>query len=367
MKNNRFLRTAEFVNYGHPDKAADQISDAVLTIVLNVDENARTAIETLIKGDLVIVTGEMKASEEALSELDVESVVASCWERIGYDGVPSVINHIKSQSPEIDKGITLDSAVGAGDQGIMCGYATNETDSMMPVEYDLARKVLEQHEAVRLEFPDLLRTDAKSQVTVDEGGTPVSYILSTQHFDLDNHNMSLSDFREFCHNKIIVPALGSIEFNPQKINGAGAWMVGGTRADAGLTGRKIVVDAYGPKVPVGGGAFSGKDPSKVDRSAAYFARFIAKSIVANQIGGASEASVSLAYGIGQSVSEAVSAFDQNGNDLSSWVREHFDVRPQAIIERLDLKHQSCWTYLDTASSGHFGRLDRAFPWEHVGS
>lgn len=377
------FRTAEHVSGGHPDKAADQLADAIVDASLNACSTdaerraTRNAIEILIKNDLVVISGETAWSESAQAEIDLGTIVHDVWSHIGYrntNGQLVIENHIQPQSIEIAVG--AGSGVnngGAGDQGIMVGYACAENAEMLPEEYVKSRCILQTLDRLRRSGQaDFLRPDAKAQVTLDSQGCPAAYIVANQHAPTKDGcvtdggprcDLTHDDIRRFIFEQAIRPVLGDgLDFRPEKINGTGSFVIGGPTGDAGVVGRKIVVDAYGPRVPVGGGAYSGKDPTKVDRSAAYMARHIAKAIVTQRIGGATEARVELAYGIGQHQPEMVNVLTDRG-DATSWVKDRFsDLSPGFIIDYLRLTEPSAaWCFRDTASFGHYGR--EAFPWE----
>lgn len=361
-----YLWTTEAVSQGHPDKVADQISDAVLDAYLKIDENARVGCECMLMKDLIVVSGEACAD----GEVDVPSIVHNVLRRIGYDRPEhsydfkqiEILDKINTQSPEIASAVVKDEGVlGAGDQGIMFGFACNETESFMPMGHYAAFsviKALEKDIADHRSGDDwgsIFLPDAKSQVTIkyDDDRNPLAIktvVLSTQH----KQDVSLAKLKEYIHAQIIPPLkekfglmMNETEFI---INPAGAWHFGGPAADTGLTGRKIVIDNYGPDCPVGGGAFSGKDPTKVDRSAAYMARHIAKNMVNR---GAKRATVQLSYAIG--MPEPVSIWtDADVLDKSIL---NLDLTPSGIIDYFKLRRP---IYETTASGGHFGR---DFPWE----
>ena len=359
------MRTAEMVTDGHPDKFCDQVADAILDEALKEDANARAGIECLVKDHLLIVSGEL--STRAL--LDVEQIAREVWEKdVGYGPGEelTVINHLKRQSLDIAHGgngkhSTGVDTGGAGDQGVMVGYAVRETTEMLPKEYVLARSLCERLKALRQthELP-WLRPDGKSQVTLL--GSKVKSVILAAHHDC---NVSTEEVRAVLRQKVIDPVLGDQleEDSRVVINGTGKFTIGGPKGDAGVVGRKIVVDAYGPRIPVGGGAYSGKDPSKVDRSAAYIARHIAKSVVANQM--AHECMVVIAFGIGQRQPEMVRVVTRPvSREAELWVADHFrDLSPAGIVEYLGLHKPKNWSYRDTAAFGHYGR--NTFPWEAV--
>jgi len=363
-------RTAEHVSDGHPDKFCDQVADRILDEALRLCEGdaamlarVRTAIECLAKDNVIFISGETALPNQTSVGLDVSGIVRDVWREIGYEeGAVTVINHIGRQSADIAQG--AGSGVdhgGAGDQGIMVGYATAETPEMMPREWVLARDLCWRiRELRRSGAIPWLRSDTKSQVTLDGDGRVDRVVLAAHHAP----DVALPELRKVLHEQVVVPVVGEIDPGRVTINGTGAFTIGGPEGDAGVVGRKIVVDAYGPRVPVGGGAYSGKDPTKVDRSAAYMCRHIAKTIVANGIANAKECTVSLAYAIGQLQPEMVKAVTQSGEDVSSWVQDHFkDLSPRFIIESLGLRRPTGWSYFETASFGHYGRSQ--FPWERI--
>lgn len=345
--------TAEMVTGGHPDKYCDQLADSILDSCLHQDRLSRVAIECLAKNSLTIISGEVTTS----ATIDWTAIAQHVWRNVvGYGEADflTVIPCVSRQSSEISAGVDYD---GAGDQGIMIGYATDENPEAMPMEYVLARKLALALKALRQELR-WLGADGKTQVTVTNGRV-TSVVVATQH----DASIPLAEVREIVRQRVVFPIVGS-DIPSLVINGAGPFTVGGPNADAGVTGRKIVADAYGPRIPVGGGAYSGKDPTKVDRSGAYMARQIAKSVVAHKIGGAKECLVAIAYAIGQHQPEMVTAVTETGQNVSSWVNETFqDLSPRAIIERLNLREPKGWSYLQTAAFGHYGHLD--FPWEQV--
>lgn len=365
------LFTSESVSEGHPDKMADQISDAVLDAILTEDKNARVAVETLVKTGMAVIAGEVRTN----TYVDLEDIVRGVILDIGYDSSDvgfdgascAVLNAIGKQSSDIAMGV--DEAdmkdLGAGDQGLMFGYATNETDSYMPAPIYYSHRLVEHQAKLRKNgVLPWLRPDAKSQVTLRyENGLPVAVdavVLSTQH----NPEISLSDLREAVMDHIIKPVLPAEWLHSDTryhINPTGNFVIGGPVGDCGLTGRKIIVDTYGGMARHGGGAFSGKDPSKVDRSAAYAGRYVAKNIVAAGLADKCEIQVSYAIGVSEPTSISINTFGTNKVDeklISDLVREHFDLRPRGIIEMLDLLRP---IYRPTAAYGHFGR--EGFSWE----
>lgn len=364
------VRTAEFVSGGHPDKFADQASDAVLDTMLDIAaehgvaaDTIRCAVETLAKENLVFVSGEIGAPRAVLADLDVDAVVQAAWRRAGYDNAskPTVINFIRPQSLEIAALVDGEGdAAGAGDQGIMWGHAFRETPTFMPAEYDAARRLIAKLDEVRASTLPYLRSDAKSQVSLAPDGAICSVIISTQH----EAGIALSDLRHDIATQVVQPVLGELPPEIVKINHKGSFVLGGAAADCGLTGRKIVVDQFGPMAAVGGGAFSGKDPSKVDRSAAYMCRAIALSALQAEFTDAASASVHLSYGIGQVQPASIGGTLGDGRDIREWIRDTFaDLSPRAIQHRLGLWERAGWTYADTASMGHYGRT--LFPWERA--
>ena len=364
--------TSESVSEGHPDKVADQVSDAVLDAMLAADPESRVACETLIKTGIVVIAGEYRSR----AEVNLDRLVREVVREIGYDRMEigfdatecTVINALGRQSADIAMGVdeSANHEQGAGDQGLMFGYATNETDVLMPAPITYAhRLVRRQAEARRSSLP-FLRPDAKSQLTFHyENGQPVgidAVVLSTQH----DPDISQADLREAVMEEIIKPTLPSNWITRDTrifINPTGNFVIGGPVGDCGLTGRKIIVDSYGGMARHGGGAFSGKDPSKVDRSAAYAARYVAKNIVAAGIADRCEIQVSYAIGVAEPTSISVNTFDTGKlpeHEVITLIREHFDLRPRGIIEMLDLKRP---IYRPTASYGHFGR--DGFSWERT--
>jgi S-adenosylmethionine synthetase len=372
---NSFLFTSESVSEGHPDKVADQISDAVLDAILAQDKRGRVACETLIKTGVVIVAGEVTTS----AWVDVEALVRKTVLDIGYnssemgfDGAScGVLNVIGKQSPDIAQGVDRKDAKkqGAGDQGLMFGYATNETDVLMPAPITLAHRLVKRQADVRKKGTlPWLRPDAKSQVTLRyEDDKPVgieAVVLSTQHSD----DVSTKALREAVMEEILIPVLPKKWIDARTkyhINPTGRFVVGGPVGDCGLTGRKIIVDTYGGFARHGGGAFSGKDPSKVDRSAAYAARYVAKNIVAAGLADRCEVQVSYAIGVAEPTSIMIETFGTGKvtrERLTQLVRKHFDLTPYGLREMLDLVRP---IYQLTASYGHFGRTEKEFSWERT--
>tara|TARA_R110002110_G_scaffold205066_7_gene416950 strand:+ start:76680 stop:77834 length:1155 start_codon:yes stop_codon:yes gene_type:complete len=365
--------TSESVSEGHPDKMADQISDAILDAILTDDPNARVAVETLVKTGMAVVAGEVSTS----TYVDLEQVVREVILDIGYnssdvgfDGAScAVLNAIGKQSQDIAMGVdeSDDHEQGAGDQGLMFGYATNETSVLMPAPIYYAHRLVERQAQLRKHGTlPWLRPDAKSQVTLRyEDGKPVAIdavVLSTQH----DEGISQADIREAVMDLIVKEVLPQqwIHAGTQfHINPTGQFIIGGPVGDCGLTGRKIIVDTYGGMARHGGGAFSGKDPSKVDRSAAYAGRYVAKNIVAAGLADRCEIQVSYAIGVAEPTSIAINSFGTgkiSDEKIADLVREHFELRPKGLVAMLDLKRP---IYRKTAAYGHFGREDADFTWE----
>jgi len=370
-----FLFTSESVSEGHPDKVADQISDAVLDAILAQDKTSRVAAETLVKDNLVVLAGEITTG----ARVNFNDVARRTIKRIGYDDPAigfdthtcTVIVAYGEQSRDIaqgvDEGKGLDLDQGAGDQGLMFGYACNETPQMMPLPIFLSHRLVERQSELRRDgrLP-WLRPDAKSQVTVRyaDGKADMidTVVLSTQHAP----GMTHKQIEEAVIEQIIKPILpkhlvkGQIKY---LVNPTGAFEIGGPKGDCGLTGRKIIVDTYGGSAPHGGGAFSGKDPSKVDRSAAYAARYVAKNVVAAGLASRCQIQVSYAIGVARPTSVMVTTFGTgkiSDEKLSELVQRHFDLRPKGIVQMLDLLRP---IYEKTAAYGHFGRDEPEFTWE----
>ncbi|HEX9961275.1 MAG TPA: methionine adenosyltransferase domain-containing protein [Pyrinomonadaceae bacterium] len=417
-------RTAEHVSEGHPDKFCDQVADRILDEALELagDDDSRsrvrTAIECLAKDNLLIVSGEVGFSKKIKSEINIHDLAREVWKRVGYGNGDelTVVNHLRHQSGHISQGVDIG---GAGDQGIMVGYATNEkingSDNklLMPLEWVLARDICYELRNLRLQNKlSWLRTDCKSQVTVNEKGEVVGVIIAAQHAEVAGSDHEKAGELEEMERAIIGQAIqpvifpdlssaNSLKIDKQKeefktgekkevrrhyfingitdspirvvINGTGEFAIGGTIGDAGVVGRKIVVDAYGPQIPVGGGAYSGKDPTKVDRSAAYMARYIAKTLVAE--GEANQCLVKIAYGIGRREPEMFTVITDKGA-LSSKFHSRFIelLSPKRIIDGFRLRKPTgkfekadpqTWSYFQTAAYGHYGR--DIFPWEQPGS
>lgn len=342
------IKTAESVTEGHPDKICDQISDALLDEYLKQDPNSRVAVESFGCHGLLLIGGEVTS----LAKVEPEFVAQNLYKEIGYANNLEILVHIEQQSPDIAQGV--DSG-GAGDQGIMYGYATNETTEFLPRPVVTAHNLTKRLAFLRKNHPrfNWLGPDGKAQATY-EGGKIKTVLVSAQHLqDIGGEMM-----RSLLISHLIEPVLGDINGVEILINPTGKFMIGGFDGDTGLTGRKIMVDTYGGLLPHGGGAFSGKDATKVDRSAAYMARFAAKNIVANGL--AKSCFVSVAYAIGRAEPLMLRAVGDNGKDFSKIVEDNFDFRPRAIIERLGLKRP---IFLKTASYGHFGK--EGLPWEDI--
>lgn len=384
---NRRLFTSESVTEGHPDKICDQISDAILDAILAEDPNARVACETTVTTGLVLVAGEITTS----TYVDIKGIVRDTVTEIGYTRGKygfdaenlAVLVAIGEQSPDIAQGVdqALEAregsmtdadieAIGAGDQGLMFGYACNETPELMPLPISLAHKLARRLTEVRKSSElAYLRPDGKTQVTIeyDDNNVPVrvdTIVISTQHDEEATLEQIQADLKEF----VIAPVVPSelLDANTKYfINPTGRFVIGGPKGDAGLTGRKIIVDTYGGYARHGGGAFSGKDATKVDRSAAYAARYVAKNIVAAGLAERAEVQLAYAIGVAQPVSIAVDTFGTGRvkeSEIVEWVRELFDLRPAGIIKMLDLRRP---IYKQTAAYGHFGRTDLNVPWEQI--
>ena len=372
-----YLFTSESVSEGHPDKVADQISDAVLDAILAQDPRSRVAAETLVKDNLVVLAGEITTG----AKVDYAAVARKTIRRIGYTDPAigfdadtcTVLVQYGEQSQDISQGVTegkgLNLDQGAGDQGLMFGYACDETQQLMPLAIHLSHRLVERQSELRRDGRlAWLRPDAKSQVTlryVDNKPESIdTVVLSTQH----QPGMTHKQIEEAVIEQIIKPVLpkamikGNINY---LVNPTGAFEIGGPKGDCGLTGRKIIVDTYGGSAPHGGGAFSGKDPSKVDRSAAYAARYVAKNVVAAGLAARCQVQVSYAIGVAKPTSVMVTTFGTgkiSDEKLSALVSEHFDLRPKGIIQMLDLLKP---IYEKTASYGHFGRDEATFSWERT--
>ncbi len=372
MSNGNFLFTSESVSEGHPDKMADQISDAVLDAILTKDKHARVACETMVKTGFALVAGEITTS----CYVEVPEIVRNTIKEIGYTHSDmgfdyetcGVMTAFDKQSPDIAQGVNDDKhEQGAGDQGMMFGYASNETKELMPmpilIAHQLTRRLAEVRKNGKLPY---LRPDSKSQVSVRyENGKPVAIetvVISSQH-DAKVGNKKLRD--EITKQVILATIPEKLRAKKMKIhiNPTGKFIIGGPQGDCGLTGRKIIVDTYGGFGRHGGGAFSGKDPSKVDRSACYMARYIAKNLVAAKTADRCEVQLAYAIGVADPVSVLVDTFGTNKIDPEKYerlVRDHFDLKPAGIVKSLDLKKPK---YRQTAAYGHFGRNEKGFTWE----
>jgi len=369
----KYLFTSESVTEGHPDKVCDMVSDSILDALFTKDPQSRVAVETLTTTGLIVVAGEITTT----AYIDVQEVVRNTLKKIGYDKPEygfnaddcSVLVSLHEQSPDISQGVTEgqgdDKEQGAGDQGLMFGYASNETESLMPMPVDLAHKLTAKlSEVRRAKELTFLRPDGKSQVTVEyEDGKPKridAIVVSSHHADIP-----IEEVRQGIREKVINPICKDLMDENTKvyINPTGRFVVGGPPGDTGVTGRKIIVDTYGGHGSHGGGAFSGKDPSKVDRSASYMARHIAKNIVAAELADRCEIQLAYAIGVSQPVSVLVNTYGTNKVDeqkIEEAVKKVFDLRPKAIIEYLDLRRP---IYAKTAMNGHFGKDDPDFTWE----
>jgi len=375
MMDTSYLMTSESVGEGHPDKMADQISDAILDAIIAQDKNCRVAVETLVKTGLVVLAGEITTS----AEVDYEAIARKTIERIGYNHSDlgfdhlscKVISAISKQSPDIAMGVDRDNKEkqGAGDQGLMFGYAINETKELMPATIQIAHDLVKKHSEVRNSGAiEWLRPDAKSQVTINfNNGKPKNIdtvVLSTQHDD----NIDMEEIHQNVLEHIIKPILPDelvTEETRYLINPTGSFVIGGPVGDCGLTGRKIIVDTYGGMARHGGGAFSGKDPSKVDRSAAYAARYVAKNIVAAGLADRCEIQVSYAIGVAEPTSIRIKTFGTEKiqeKQIIQLVHNNFDLTPFGIMSMLDLLKP---IYEKTAAYGHFGRENDDFPWEKI--
>ena len=372
-----YIFTSESVSAGHPDKVCDQISDAILDAYLSADPESRVACETMIKNNLVFVAGEITSTAKP----NIEEIVRKTIVEIGYDDDSlgfngsncEIKNLLSQQSPDIAQGVNEGEGEnleqGAGDQGLMFGYACNETDTLMPLPIDLAHKLVKkQTDLMRSKQLEWLRPDAKSQVSViyeDDGKTIKglsAIVLSTQH----SETVSQNEIKDSVMKNIIGPTVPKewlLDSTDIFINPTGNFVIGGPVGDCGLTGRKIIVDTYGGMARHGGGAFSGKDPSKVDRSAAYASRYVAKNIVAAGLADYCEIQVSYAIGVAKPTSININTFNSEKIPMSriyELVDKYFDLRPKSLIEMLQLKNIS---YLPTAAFGHFGRSGEVFTWE----
>ena len=369
------LFTSESVSEGHPDKMADQISDAVLDAIIKDDPNSRVAVETMVKTGMTIIAGEVRTN----TYVDLEDVVRKVINDIGYDNSDvgfdgntcAVLNAIGKQSNDIAQGVDAgdNKDIGAGDQGLMFGYATNETAVLMPAPIYYSHLLVKRQAEVRKNGTlPWLRPDAKSQVTLRyDQGKPVAIdavVLSTQH----SPDIALADLQEAVRSEIIAPILPEEWLHTgtkYHINPTGQFIIGGPVGDCGLTGRKIIVDTYGGMAHHGGGAFSGKDPTKVDRSAAYAGRYVAKNIVAAGLADRCEIQISYAIGVSEPTSISIDTYGTgklSDHEISNLVREHFDLRPSGLMDMLDLRRP---IYQATAAYGHFGREEENFTWENT--
>jgi len=367
--------TSESVSEGHPDKVADQVSDAIVDAMLAQDPESRVAAETMIKTGIVMVAGEIRTK----ADVNIDQLVRQVVGDIGYNSIEvgfdakecTVINALGMQSPDIAMGVdeSDDHEQGAGDQGLMFGYATDETDVLMPAPLTYAHRLVHKQAEMRRSGLDFLRPDAKSQLTFryDEAGAPIgidAVVLSTQH----SPEVSQAQLHEAVMEEIIKPVLPANWIHADTkifINPTGQFIIGGPVGGGGLTGRKIIVDTYGGMARHGGGAFSGKDPSKVDRSAAYAGRYVAKNIVAAGLAKRCEIQVSYAIGVAEPTSISIDTFGTgkvSDTQIVQLVREHFDLRPRGLVAMLELKRP---IYQNTAAYGHFGRTEPDFTWEQT--
>ena len=372
-----YIFTSESVSEGHPDKMSDQVSDAILDAIIAEDKHAHVACETLFKTGMVMIAGEITTTAKP----DYEKVIRETIKEIGYNSSAmgfdsetcAVMTAIGIQSPDINQGVSRERPEdqGAGDQGLMFGYACSETDVLMPAPITYSHLLMQRHAEVRKSGElDWLRPDAKSQITMRyEGNKPVAIdavVVSTQHAD----TLSLEALQDAIRKIIIRPILeptGLLHADTKfHINPTGKFVIGGPMGDAGLTGRKIIVDTYGGSARHGGGAFSGKDPSKVDRSAAYAGRYVAKNIVAAGLAERCEIQISYAIGVAEPTSIMVDTFGTgkiSDEKITQFVRDHFDLRPYGILKMLDLLNADQIKYHKTAAYGHFGRENEGFTWE----
>lgn len=339
--------TTESVTSGHPDKVCDQISDAILDACLERDPKARVAVETFGSHGTLMIGGEVTTH----ARIDYKKIAADVYRSIGYKEKLDILVKVAQQSPDIAMGVDKE---GAGDQGIMYGYATDETEEMLPLGVVLAHALARRLEKLRRDTTlPWLKPDGKTQVTIDKGKV-ITALTSTQHAK----KVSQEEIRKGLIKHLFTPVLGSVKGVEILVNPTGRFEIGGFAGDAGLTGRKIMVDTYGGLMPHGGGAFSGKDATKVDRSAAYMCRYVAKNLVANGYG--KKCLVTVAYAIGRAEPVMVEAFNDKGKNLTKVVTKNFDFRPRAIIERLELRRP---IFRETAAYGHFGVAGRS--WEKI--
>lgn len=377
MAKEKILFTSESVSEGHPDKVCDQISDSILDEALKQDKNARVACEVLATGNTIIIAGEITTS----ANINYEQIVKDVLKRVGYDReelgtdyhTVKIINLVQHQSPDIDMGVSKSSPEeqGAGDQGIMFGYATDETEGYMPLAISIAHKLVRT--ATNLRKQGLFkgsRPDMKSQVTIDytdPKNIRVDTVLMSCSHDPD---VNLDEFKEYIHKNIMQDVVASYGLNidfKYFINPTGRFVIGGPAGDTGLTGRKIIVDTYGGTAEHGGGAFSGKDPSKVDRSAAYYCRYIAKNLVAAGVANRLQVQVSYGIGLPNPLSIAVKTYHTahySDEKILEVIKKVFDLRPGMIIKQFKL-NQPTWKYSDVANYGHLGRPDLDIPWEKL--
>ena len=377
MEKEKILFTSESVSEGHPDKVCDQISDSILDEALRQDKNARVACEVLASGNSIIIAGEITTT----AHIDYEKIVKDVLKRVGYDKeelgtdyhTVKITNLVQHQSPDIDMGVSkaTPEEQGAGDQGIMFGYATNETEGYMPLAISIAHKLVRT--ATNLRKQGLFkgsRPDMKSQVTIDytdPKNIRVDTVLMSCSHEPD---VNLDEFKEYIHKNIMQAVVGSYGLNTDFnyfINPTGRFVIGGPAGDTGVTGRKIIVDTYGGTAEHGGGAFSGKDPSKVDRSAAYYCRYIAKNLVAAGVADRLQVQVSYGIGLPNPLSIAVKTYHTahySDEKILSIIKKVFDLRPGMIIKNFKL-NEPTWKYADVANYGHLGRPDLDIPWEKL--
>ncbi len=374
MNNNIKLISSESVTEGHPDKVCDQISDGILDAMLEKDKNSRAAIETFVSNGLVVVGGEAKTKYY----VNVDNTVREILKKIGYDGPESgfdcdsvgIMSAIHEQSPEISQGVDANKGEyleqGAGDQGLMFGYATNETAEFLPLPIVLAHRLARRLAEVRKKkIIEYLKPDGKSQVTMEYRNGLAKRLETVVIAACHQSNINIAQVKKDILNHVVKPVAGDLLDKKTKIyiNSTGSFVLGGPAADTGLTGRKIIVDTYGGFARHGGGCFSGKDPSKVDRSGAYMARYVAKNIVAAGLANICELQVAYAIGVAEPVGLYLETFSTNQiseKEILKLVRTNFDFRPKSIIKNLNLKNP---IYLPTAAYGHFGRSE--FSWEKI--